>query len=332
MPPSPLPFARRPSAASWPLPPGWRTRFAPAPTGSLHLGHAANAVFVWGLAAAFGGRVVLRIEDHDRVRSRPELEAALLDDLEWLGFVPDEGKIGDLRRGPSSFRQSDGGARYAAALARLAGQGLVYACRCSRRTLAAKVGEAAPGDELCYPGTCREARVDPAATPLRRVRLPGDAVTFDDLRLGPRTQVPARQCGDLVVVDRQGHWTYQFAVVVDDMGWPAVPGEGGSPDAGAVPEIDVVIRGEDLVESTGRQILLARLLGRPVPPRFYHHPLLLRPDGAKLSKSNRDTGIRDLRAAGWSAERVLGEAARRAGLGVSTETLPANAVAELFAR
>lgn len=335
--------------SSWPLPPGWRTRFAPAPTGYLHLGHVANAVFVWGLARAHAGCVVLRVEDHDGQRSRAEYEAALLDDLEWLGLEPDEGLPAELRRGRSPFRQSDSGGRYAAALGRLAAQGLVYACRCTRRSIEAAVGETAPGEESCYPGTCREAGVDPASTPLRRVRLPDEAVDFDDLRLGPRRQVPARQCGDPVARDRNGHWTYQFAVVVDDMGWPPVPGggagrdpaaapeSGAAPVAGAsttigpVPRIDLVIRGEDLLESTGRQILLARLLGRAEPPRFLHHPLLLRPDGAKLSKSNRDTGVRDLRAAGWSAERVLGEAAHRAGLQRDPSPRPSTALADLFA-
>lgn len=334
--------------SNWPLPSGWRTRFAPAPTGFLHLGHVANAIFVWGLARAHAGRVVLRVEDHDRQRSRPEYEAALLDDLEWLGLEPDEGLPAELRRGPSPFRQSDSGGRYAAALARLAAQGLVYACRCTRRSIEAAVGETAPGEEPCYPGTCREAGVDPASTPLRRVRLPDDAVPFDDLRLGPRRQVPARQCGDPAARDRNGHWTYQFAVVVDDMGWPPVPAVGAglepeaaagsdaapaveaSPAVGGVPRIDAVIRGEDLLESTGRQILLARLLGRAEPPRFLHHPLLLRPDGRKLSKSNRDTGVRDLRAAGWTPQRVLGEAAHRAGLLPSPSPLPVTALADLF--
>lgn len=313
------------STPAWPLPPGWRTRFAPAPTGFLHLGHVANAIFVWGLARAHGGRVVLRVEDHDRQRSRPEYETALLDDLEWLGLAPDEGDPAELRRGASPFRQSDCGARYEQALARLAARGLVYACRCTRRTIEAAVGETAPGEEPCYPGTCREAGVDPSTTPLRRVRLPEDAVAFDDLRLGPRRQVPARQYGDPVVRDRHGQWTYQFAVVVDDLGGPPVTG------LGAIPRIDLVIRGEDLLESTGRQVLLARLLGRADPPRFLHHPLLLRPDGAKLSKSNRDTGVRDLRAAGWPPDRVLGEAAHQAGLLPSPTPLPSTTLADLFA-
>jgi len=279
---------------------------------------------VWGLARAHGGRVVLRVEDHDRVRSRPEYEAALIEDLEWLGLEPDLGRPDALRAGPSPFRQSDRSAAYEAALRDLAGRGLVYPCACTRRRIAERTGPVPPGEELRYPGTCREGGVDPAATPARRVRLERLEVRFTDLRLGRLSQVPADQCGDLLARDRDGHWTYQLAVVVDDLG--SGPGLHG----GDVPRIDVVIRGEDLLDSTGRQIQLARLLGRPEPPAFLHHPLLLRPDGSKLSKSNRDTGVRDLRAAGWSPERVLGEAAYRSALLDRPREIRAEEVPNLF--
>lgn len=122
---------------------------------------------------------------------------------------------------------------------------------------------------------------------------------FEDLRLGAIEQTPADQCGDVLMRDRLSQWTYQFAVVVDDL------------DQG----VDLVIRGEDLLASTGRQIQMARLLGREIPARFVHHPLIKREDGAKLSKSNRDTGIRDLRASGLSADQVLGRASAALGLG-----------------
>ena len=125
------------------------------------------------------------------------------------------------------------------------------------------------------------------------------SVTFDDLRLGALTQNPAEETGDVLVRDRNGLWTYQFGVVVDDF----------------EQNVDLVIRGEDLLPSTGRQIQIARLIGRKTPPSFLHHSLIRNPAGQKLSKSNRDTGIRDLRAAGWTAERVLGEAAAAIGLG-----------------
>ncbi len=310
MPPSAIPDLARLAAR---LPAGWRTRFAPAPTGWLHLGHAANAVYVWGLARALGGRVLLRIEDHDRTRCRPEYEAGLLDDLDWLGLVPDEGTTAGFRAGPHPNRQSDAGARYESALARLDVQGLVYACDCSRREIAQEVPDL-PGREMRYPGRCRERHLAPAATPARRVRMAPGEERFDDARLGPQVQEPDRQCGDVLVRDRLGQWTYQFAVTVDDM----------------AQGIALVIRGEDLLESTGRQLRLARLLGRPEPPVVLHHALLRRPDGAKLSKSSGDTGLRELRAAGRTPAEVLGLAAHLAGLLDAPRPVPASSLGELF--
>jgi glutamyl-tRNA synthetase/glutamyl-Q tRNA(Asp) synthetase len=295
------------------LPPApWRTRFAPAPTGYLHLGHAVNAVYVWGLARAFGGEVVLRIEDHDRIRSRPEYEAALLDDLDWLGLAPDLGATAEYRRGPHPLRQRDRHGRYEEVLARLEAAGLVYACTCTRRQIQEVTGRR--GGELCYPGTCRERGIDPAVTPIRRLRLERQVVVFRDLLLGERRQVAAEQCGDLLLRDRDGHWTYQLAVVVDDL------------DQG----IDIVIRGQDLLASTGRQVQLARLLGQSEPPRFLHHPLVRDERGRKLSKSDRDTGLAELRESGWSAERVLGEAARLAGLQDEARPIAAGDLPGLF--
>ncbi len=121
---------------------------------------------------------------------------------------------------------------------------------------------------------------------------------FDDLRLGPQEQRPSEQCGDLLVRDRHGNWTYQFAVVVDD--W--------------LQNVNLVIRGEDLLDSTGRQIKLARLLGRERPPAFLHHELLMKTATQKLSKSDGDTGVRDLRAKGWTAEAVIDRATQLASL------------------
>ena len=242
---------------------------------------------MWGVARAFGGRVVLRIEDHDKTRSRPEFETQILEDLEWLGCDADARAPGQSERGP----------RYAEALGRLAAAGLVYPCACSRKSIAEIVDQ--NEGEIRYPGTCRDLNIDGAIQPARRIRLAAKPVTFVDLRLGPVDQVPADVSGDILARDRNGHWTYQFAVVVDDL------------DQG----IDLVIRGEDILASTGRQIQIARLLGRDSPPRYLHHPLIRRPDGVKLSKANRDTGIRDLRASGWSVEGVLGAAAQAVGLG-----------------
>lgn len=274
-----------------------RTRFAPAPTGYLHLGHVVNAIHVWGVARAIGGEVLLRIEDHDRQRCRPDFEAALLEDLEWLGLEPDIGAIREFRAGPSPFRQSDSTAAYEAALLQLRERYHVYYCDCSRRELERAAGN--PWNaETPYSGRCRHRGL--GAGPGRGLRVvlePGDE-RFVDLAFGPQIQEPALQSGDLLLQDRSGNWTYHFAVVVDDLR------QG----------VDLVIRGKDLLESTGRQIRLARMLGRPAPPRYLHHELLRKPTGEKLSKANRDTGIRELRAAGRSAAAVLGEAALRAGL------------------
>ncbi len=274
------------------------TRFAPSPTGHLHVGHVVNAVLVWHHARKAGGLVRLRIEDHDRERARPEYEQSILDDLEWLGLVPDRPSIDDFRRGQCDGRQSDHPRRYEAALQGLIDDGLVYACGCSRGDLSERLGPVAPDGEARYDGFCRGRNLPLEPGLGLRVRLGPGSETFDDLALGLQTQQPDAQCGDLLVRDRVGNWTYQFAVTVDDM----------------VERITHVIRGADLLASTGRQIRLARLLGRPAPPRFLHHTLLLGPDGAKLSKSRGDTGIRELRAAGVAPATVLARAREIAGL------------------
>jgi glutamyl-Q tRNA(Asp) synthetase len=274
-----------------------RTRFAPSPTGYLHLGHIVNAIYVWGVARALGGRVLLRIEDHDRIRSRPSFEAAILEDLDWLGFDADEG------RSPI-VRQSDRAVEYERALDLLRTTHRVYACECSRKDI---------GGER-YDGRCHERAVPEGAGRGLRVQIENRAEHFEDLMLGPITQVPAEQCGDILLKDRDGHWTYQFAVTVDDM-------QQG---------VDLVIRGADLISSTGRQIALARMLGRADSPRFLHHPLIVKPGGDKLSKASGDTGVRELRHAGISAEQVIGRAAAAVGLIDESRPVSAREVASLF--
>ncbi len=297
------------------LRPGWRTRFAPAPTGFLHLGHVVNAIYVWGVARAHDGCVVLRIEDHDRSRCRPEYEQALLDDLDWLGFTPDEGTTAEFRAGTSALRQSDNDWRYAAAITALEIRGLVYTCRCSRGDIARLVADR-PNEEMRYPGTCRDAAIPPDASMQRRVKLGPARERYFDLLRGPQEQVPAEQCGDVLVRDRLGQWTYQFAVTVDDLDQ----------------KVDVVIRGEDLLNSTGRQRALARLLGRRRPLHFMHHPLVRHPDGAKLSKSAGDSGVRELRAAGVTPAEVLGRAAHAAGLLDQLQPLTQDEITGFFAQ
>jgi glutamyl/glutaminyl-tRNA synthetase len=197
-------------------------------------------------------------------------------------------------------------------LATLETRGLAYPCRCSRRDIAAIVGDV-PHVELRYPGTCRTAAVPATDTLARRVHMADGTEPFEDLRLGPAEQRPAAQCGDVLVRDRHGSWTYQFAVVVDDL----------------AQDIDLIIRGEDLLASTGRQRRLAALLGG-APPPVLHHPLVRRPDGEKLSKSSGDTGLRELRADGWTPARVLGHAAHLAGLRDTSAPLAAADLAALW--
>jgi len=273
------------------------TRYAPSPTGHLHVGHVVNAIYVWGLARAAGGRVLLRIEDHDRIRCRPEYESSILEDLEWLGFEPDDGLHPLLR-------QSDRADVYRDAVERLRRTHHVYACDCSRKHIA---GER-------YDGSCRDRGLPETARRGLRVQLGEGVETFDDLLLGVIEQEPARQCGDVLLRDRDGNWTYQFAVSVDD----------------TLQGITDVIRGEDLVSSTGRQLRLRRMLGGNGRLRFAHHPLILKPSGEKLSKSAADSGVRELRQSGLTPEDVIGRAAAAAGLIDRFTPVAANRVMDFF--
>jgi len=290
------------------------TRFAPAPTGRLHLGHLANAIYVWGLARRFGGRVFLRIEDHDRQRCRPEYESALLDDLDRLAIGADEPSTDDLRRGSSPFRQSDNGPVYEAALERLANATDVYACDCSRSTFAAwreDHGRAWSGPGC--PGACRSRGLDRRPDLGLRAAFGGDE-TWDDLLVGAQSG-PVATDGDVLLRDRNGNWTYALCVVVDDLRH----------------EIDLVVRGEDLLDSTAAQIRLGALLGRPAPPRFAHHPLVHRPDGSKLSKADGATGVGELLDAGRMISSLIGEAAHAIGLQASPDPIAFERAIELAA-
>ena len=262
------------------------TRFAPAPTGYLHLGHVANAIWTWALARRSGADVLLRIEDHDRQRCRPEYDAALLEDLEWLGFRADLGPV----------RQTDADAQiaYETSLALLRTAGLVYGCDCTRSTFARWAGEhgrawSGPG----CPGTCRERGV---TGPVVRVALGGGSEAWTDRLAGQREGEVAPN-GDLPARDRHGNWSYGFCVVVDDLR------QG----------VDLVVRGEDLLDATAAHIRLGQRLGRATPPAFAHHPLVRRPDGSKLSKSAGDTGVRELRQSGGSPDDVIALAAQMTG-------------------
>ena len=282
-----------------------RTRFAPAPTGWLHLGHVLNAEAVW----TSGAEVLLRIEDHDRERCRPEYEAGILDDLDWLGYRPDVFQTAAFRAGRCDGRQSDRSALYGQATALLRTRGLVYGCDCTRTDIEARsdvgTGAAAhnpPGTrealtavELRYDGHCRDRGLPLTDGIGWRVRIDPGVERFVDRRVGLQEQDPGQQCGDFLIRDRLGNWTYQLCATVDDFRQ----------------DIDLVIRGEDLLASTGRQIRLARLLGRSVPAVYLHHPLIMKSRDQKLSKSDGDTGVRELRARGWTPDAIT-RAAREA--------------------
>jgi glutamyl-tRNA synthetase/glutamyl-Q tRNA(Asp) synthetase len=286
------------------------TRFAPAPTGWLHLGHVVNAIYVWGYARRAGAEVLLRIEDHDRERSRDGFEAALLDDLDWLGFEPDRFPTRDFRRGPCASRQRDRLAFYEHVAHALTDRGLVYGCTCTRQTLAALHASGVPGDG----GRCRADHRAPGDGMTWRLITPDTVERFDDGRHGWVEQRPFGLHGDVAIRDRRGNWSYQFAVVADDH------------DQG----IDLVIRGDDLLASTGLQIGLGRTIGRLEPARFLHHPLAVTASGRKLSKSAGDTGVRDLRAEGLSAADVIGRAAHLCGLSPTASPIHISQIESLF--
>lgn len=261
---------------------------------------------MWGLAGVTGSRVLLRIEDHDRERSRPTFDAAIIEDLDWLGFEPDAGPV----------RQREDVEPYEAALDRLRAPGLVYPCDCTRATFAAwRAGHDGPWRGPGCPGGCRDRALVEGDDPALRAVVGTGAERWQDRILGPRTGDPSA-AGDPPVRDRHGNWTYGLAVVVDDLRQ----------------SITLVVRGEDLAEATPAQIRLGRLLRREAPPTFAHHPLIRKPGGAKLSKADGDTGVRDLRAAGWSAGQVISAAAAAVGMGSGARPISPAAVVDLVDR
>lgn len=263
-------------------------RFAPSPTGALHAGSMVAALGSWLDARAHGGSWRVRIEDLDRPRCSQAAEEEILRQLAACGLVAD----GEIRR------QSDDTARYAAALNDLLDRGLAYHCHCSRRQIAAALAAQGRTHErhqpLAYPGTCRCAGYrEGGAVRLLTADPAGHDVVIDwhDRRLGAQRQNVTATVGDFVLLRADGLWSYQLAVVVDD----------------ADQAVTDVVRGEDLADNTARQILLQRALGLPTP-RYLHTPLVLAPDGQKLSKQNGaqpvqvDRPVDVLAAAG----RVLG--------------------------
>ncbi len=280
------------------------TRFAPSLTGYLHLGHVLHMLYVWGIARARDGKVICRIEDHDLSRRRPEYEESILETMAWLGLMPDGGMTLSSATGVSEFRQSDCGDYYEKMLGLLEMQGLVYGCECTRKQILDEQKDTA--GELCYAGTCAQKGL-PLEGNTVRFRVPAREVVFEDLRRGTCRQIPKQQCGDFSLRDRQGQWTYQFACVCDDIRHG----------------VDCVIRGEDILASTARQILLFQAFEAPVP-EYFHHPLICDKNGEKLSKRQRSESINQLRDSGMSAEEIIGRAAFAAGLSSEPEPVSAD--------
>ena len=281
----------------------YRGRYAPSPTGPLHLGNARTALLAWLHARAPGGAFVLRVEDLDGPRVRAGMEARILDELRWLGLDWDEGPDVGGPNGP--YRQSLLADRHSAALERLREAGLAYPCFCSRAEIAAAShAPHGPADEgPRYPGTCRDlspaelARRAAVRRPAWRLRVGEGLVTFDDLVHGPQAHDVRAATGDFVVMRADGVAAYQLAVVVDD----------------AAMGITDVVRGDDLLPSTARQLLLFRALGL-AEPRFAHVPLVVGEDGARLAKRHGALSLGELRGRGADPREVVGLLAALAGL------------------
>ncbi len=277
----------------------FRGRFAPSPTGRLHLGNVRSALLGWLWARAERGEFLLRIEDLDPERCKPVFTDGIFEDLEWLGLDWD---------GPV-LKQSERGAIYDEAIAKLETSGRAYRCWCSRAEIARAASAPHAGEEgPVYPGTCR-AGASPKAgrQPSWRflveasdpsTSLGGNGVRFTDLSHGEVSQDVAREVGDFIIRRIDGVASYQLAVVVDD----------------ALSGVTHVLRGEDLLSSTARQIQLQRALGYPTPA-YAHVPLLMQADGKRLAKRDGASTVAGLRELGWSAERVMGQLAAWSGLG-----------------
>lgn len=281
-----------------------RTRFAPSPTGDLHLGGALTALASWLVARRSGGVFVVRIEDLDPPRVVPGADERILEDLAWLGVRSDELIV----------RQSHRSEAYARAIEVLDAKGLVYPCDCSRAEIARVASAPHEGDELRYPGTCRdkprdrEMKRDPAL----RVRVPSGERIVHDVARGRTVQDLARDVGDFVLKRGDGVFSYQLAVAVDD----------------SAQAIDLVIRGADLLSSTPRQLYLLESMEAPHLPSYAHLPMVVDSTGKRLAKRTRAMTLRQLRERGVEREAVLGALAHALGASAT----PAPIASDVLAR
>ena len=274
-------------------------RFAPSPTGRMHLGNVFSALLSWLLAKSQGGTWLLRIEDIDPQRSRQEYAELIMDDLHWLGLDWDEGP----------YYQSERGDIYEHYLKQLTDNGLTYPCYCTRADILATQAPHESDGRVVYKGTCRNlapgVKTGPAAI---RMKVPSEGkgiLSFTDGHYGMQTIDLTTHCGDFIVRRKDGAWAYQLAVVVDD----------------ALMGINEVVRGCDLLLSSPQQIYLAQQLGF-APPHFTHLPLLCNKQGQRLSKRDQSLDMAALRTSN-TPEEIIGMLAHAAGLQQSNEPITA---------
>lgn len=281
-------------------------RFAPSPSGRMHLGNALSAMLAWLSAKHQGGEILLRIEDLDPARSKAEYAQGIMDDFRWLGLLWDRRATDQSKRGEA----------YAAALSQLEQMDLIYPCYCSRDQLHAASAPHASDGRVIYAGTCRnltsEQRAAMTKKPSLRIKLPDREISFRDGLQGNVRMNLQREFGDIILRRADGVAAYQLAVVVDD-------GTEG---------VTEVVRGRDLLSSTPVQLYLYELLGL-TPPQFYHVPMLLAPDGRRLSKRDRDLDFGYLRQH-FSPEEIIGLLAHLAGLTERWEPISARELAHDF--
>jgi len=270
---------------------GYRGRIAPSPTGLLHVGHARTFWIAHQRARDARGTLVLRDEDLDPQRSRPEFASAMLEDLKWLGIEWDEGP--DVGGPYSPYRQSERTDHYLRVWQDLRRRGVLFPCTCSRKDLAgaAQAPHEGGDDEPRYNGRCRDApssATDPAGATWR-FRVPdGLTIEWQDRGAGPQSYAAGRDFGDFVVWRRDGVPAYQLAVVADDIAM----------------RITEVVRGRDLLKSAARQLLIYRALGR-TPPAFFHCELVKDDEGTRLAKRHDALSLRALRAAGVTPDDIV---------------------------
>lgn len=290
-----------------------RGRFAPSPSGRMHLGNLMAALLAWLDVRSCGGTMVLRIEDLDPERCTPQRAAQLMDDLEWLGLDWDEGGL------IPEYMQSCRSDLYAAAFKKLTEQGLTYPCYCTR---AERLAASAPHREdgtVVYSGRCstfteseRQAMESMGRRPAYRVRVPDEVWTVEDRHMGTYSENLRYDCGDFILRRSDGVWAYQLAVVVDD----------------ALMGINHVVRGSDLLSSSPRQAWLHTMLGHE-PPEFTHLPLLVDPTGRRLSKRDADLDLSVLRET-YTPEELTGRLAVSAGLLEEYRPVTPTELVELF--